>query len=205
MSVFDEVDPAVLHGIIRGHPLATLVTASGDGLAAYHVPFVLHADVGEKGTLRGHVSRANPLARGGDATALAIFQAADAYVTPSWYPGKAEHGRVVPTWNYVVAHAHGTLRLIDDPAWILAQMESLTRQQEEPRRNPWQVRDAPAEYIDKLVGAVIGIEIPIARLAGKRKVSQNRDARDRAGVAAGLAGEESVGALAMRRWVAPPG
>lgn len=197
MSQFDENDPAVLHAVIRANPLATLVTAGEGGLAAVHVPLVIDPSKGAHGMLRGHVARANALARQDGATALAIFHGPQAYVTPSWYPSKAVHGKVVPTWNYVVAHANVTLRLVDDPAWIRAQMEELTHQQESRRARPWMPSDAPADYLEKMVSMVIGIEMPIARLTGRRKASQNRDALDRRGVVEGLAREGKDPALVV--------
>jgi transcriptional regulator len=178
---FEETDAQALGAIIRAHPLATIVAAGPEGLQAHHIPLVLRG-----GALVGHMSRADTLQRCDGAEALAIFRAADGYVSPSWYPSKAEHGRVVPTWNYVVAHVHGRLRVIDDRAWIRAQVEELTNQQEAALAHPWKVSDAPGEFVEKMLGGIIGFEIPIARLEGVRKASQNRDERDREGVRAGF-------------------
>ena len=193
-----ESEAEVLRAIIAASPLAAVVTAGPGGLDARHFPLHLRGD-----TLVGHVARGNPLVQRDGAQVLAIFRAAEAYVSPSWYPSKAEHGRVVPTWNYVVAHAHGTLRVIDDPAWVRGQIEALTNQMEGARGHPWKVADAPADYLDKTQRGIIGIEIAIARLEGVRKASQNRDARDRAGVRAGLAAETSPSAAAMAAWMPP--
>ena len=196
MKKFELTEIEVLQQVIREQPLATIVGGGPLGLAAHHVPLILRG-----GSLVGHVARANPLAQRNDTQVLAIFQAADGYVSPSWYPGKAEHGKVVPTWNYVVAHAHGRLRVIDDPAWILAQLEALTDHQEAQRAHPWKVGDAPPEFTDKLLHAIVGIEIAVARLEGVRKASQNRDARDQAAVKLGLSGEGRASASMMARWM----
>jgi transcriptional regulator len=177
----------VLHELIRSHPLATLVTVTAAGLVANHIPMEIGPGDSAFGTLRGHVSRANPLwqtAQTGDA--LAIFQGPQGYVTPAWYAAKAEHGRVVPTWNYAVVHAHGPLRAIDDPEWLRAFVERLTDAHEQGRPQPWHVSDAPEEFIQRQVQGIVGLELPITRLEGKWKMSQNRNAEDRAGVVQGL-------------------
>ena len=185
---FEETRSEVLHALMRAYPLATLVTWDADGLDANHIPLLLDATAGEFGSLRGHVARANPLWRkvGASDTALAIFHGPEGYVTPNWYPSKAETGKAVPTWNYVVAHAHGRLRVIDDAAWLRAQVAALTAQEEAAFPHPWQVADAPADYVEKMLGAVVGIELEITRLAGKWKTSQNQPPQNRAGVVAGL-------------------
>lgn len=190
---FAEPDVAVMHALMRAHPLAAVVVHTPQGLEANHVPLVLHEAPGGFGTLRGHVARANPLASAlaSGADALAIFTGPDAYVTPSWYASKREHGRVVPTWNYAVVHAHGALRAMEDPAWLLAHLEALTATHEGSREAPWRVSDAPAEFVAGLTKAIVGFEMPVARLEGKWKVSQNRSSADREGVAAGLAAESA--------------
>jgi transcriptional regulator len=185
---FDERDPERLRSLIERYPLGALVTATESGLDANHIPF-LFADTGSAaGTLHGHIARANPLWREvvGDATALVIFQGPDSFISPSWYPSKRENARVVPTWNYAVVHAHGVLRCVDDPAWVRSHVEALTRVHEGKRDAPWAVTDAPADFIEKLVAAVVGIEISITRLVGKWKVSQNRSIADRVGVVEAL-------------------
>jgi transcriptional regulator len=194
---FEETRIEVLHGLIRAHPLGALVTRSGNGLEANHVPFEVDPDPAPFGTLRAHVARANPVWREGAGDALVIFQGPDIYVSPSWYPSKQEGGKVVPTWNYAVVHAYGTLRAIDDAAWLRAFVEKLTDRHEAARPDRWRVTDAPADYVDKMVTAIVGIELPIARLVGKWKVSQNRPAADRAGVVAGLEAEGGDVARAM--------
>ncbi|MFO1363186.1 MAG: FMN-binding negative transcriptional regulator [Burkholderiales bacterium] len=194
---FEETRVDVLHGLIRAHPLGTLVTAGAGGLEANHVPFEIDPDPAPFGTLRAHVARANPVWRDGAGDALVIFQGPESYVTPSWYPTKRESGKVVPTWNYVAVHAYGRLRAIDDPAWLRAFVTRLTDRHEARRAAPWKVSDAPGDYVDQLLAAIVGIELPVARLLGKWKVSQNRPAADRAGVVAGLEGDGGDAARAM--------
>jgi transcriptional regulator len=197
---FKEERLPVLHELIRAHGFATLVTLGPDGLVANHIPMEIVADRGALGTLRGHVARANPVWRATSpgTEALAIFQGPHGYVTPSWYRTKEESGKVVPTWNYVVVHAHGPLQAIDDPVWVRAFVEHLTESHEEGRARPWHVTDAPEEYIAAMVKGIVGIEIPITRLEGKWKVSQNRSLEDRAGVVRGLreAGDATSHAMA---------
>jgi transcriptional regulator len=187
-SQFEEKRTEVMHQLIDSHSFGTLVTLGADGINANHMPFMLDHNAGEFGMLRAHVARNNPVWRdfSRDIETLAIFEGASAYVSPSWYPSKQEHGKVVPTYNYMVVHAYGTMRVIDDPAWMKAFLHRLTDSHEANRPVPWKVDDAPQDFIDKLVDTLIGIEIPIARLLGKWKVSQNRSDADRAGVAAGL-------------------
>lgn len=196
---FEESRIEVLHALVRAHPLGALVTLGAGGLEANHIPFEIDPDPAPFGTLRGHVARANPvwreLSRGGDA--LAIFQGPSTYVSPSWYPSKQADGKVVPTWNYAVVHAYGPLRAIDDAAWLRAFVERLTDRNESPRAARWRVTDAPADYVDKMVTAIVGIELPVSRLIGKWKTSQNRGAADRAGVVAGLEQDGGDAARAM--------
>ena len=189
-SHFEEKRPEVLHELLRTHPLGLLVTQGSAGeLQANTVPFLLDADpAGGPGILRAHVARANPLWREarGDAESLVVFQGPQAYVSPSFYPSKAEHGKVVPTWNYVMVQARGSLRAIDDAGWVQAFVTRLTEHHESKRAKPWAVGDAPADYIALTLGAIVGIEIRLTSLTGKWKVSQNRSAADREGVARGL-------------------
>ena len=185
----DRLD--VLHGVIRARPLVTLVTSRGGTLDADHVPVLLDATAGASGTLQGHVARANDLwkaVRPGS-EALAIFQAEDHYVSPAWYPAKLEHGKVVPTWNYVVVHARGPIRFIDDREWLRALVTRLTDVHEGSRDERWRVTDAPPDYIDAMLRAIVGFEIEMTTLTGKWKMSQNRSPADRAGIAAGLEAE----------------
>jgi transcriptional regulator len=196
---FEETRVETLHELIRAHPLAALVTLTADGLNANHLPFEIDPEPAPFGTLRGHVARANALWRSvpGELEALAIFQGPEVYISPSWYPTKQETGRVVPTWNYAVVHAYGRLRAIDDRRWLREFVERLTNRHEARRPNPWQVTDAPADYLDAQLGAIIGLEMPISRLVGKWKASQNRPARDQDGVVAALVQEGSESAASM--------
>lgn len=177
-----------LHDLIRARPLATLVTLNSGGLEAKHIPMVLSSDDSPYGTLRGHIARSNPLwhEHPADSDVLLVFHGAESYITPSWYASKAESGKVVPTWNYVSVQAKGKLRVIEDAVWIRAQLESLTNHNEAGFDHPWAVTDAPADFTEKLLEVIVGIEIVITDLKGKWKVSQNRSAQDRASVARGL-------------------
>ncbi|HYA65244.1 MAG TPA: FMN-binding negative transcriptional regulator [Burkholderiaceae bacterium] len=195
-SHFEERRPEVLHALMRTHPLATIVTLTADGIVANHIPLQLIAGGATGDVLRGHVARANPLWSDSikGIEALAVFQGPDAYVSPSWYPSKKEHGKVVPTWNYCAVHAYGVLTIHRDAAWIRAQVQALTAWQEAAAPQPWSVADAPPEYIDAMLQQIVGIEIAITRLYGKWKLSQNQPARNRAGVLEGLAQREEPGA-----------
>ena len=196
---FEERDAGRLRGLIHRHPLGALVTATESGLDANHIPF-LFADTGSgAGTLHGHIARANRLWREvvREATALVIFQGPDSFISPSWYPSKRENASVVPTWNYAVVHVHGVLRCVDDPAWVRAHVEALTRAHEGKRESPWAVTDAPADFVEKMVAAVVGIEISITQLVGKWKVSQNRSVRDRIGVVEALEREAASSGTAL--------
>ena len=188
---FQEKRPAVLADLVGHHPLGLLVTQDAGGtLSADSVPFVLDADpAGGPGILRAHVARANPLWREarGDVDSLVVFQGEQAYISPSFYASKAEHGKVVPTWNYVMVQARGHLRAVDDADWLREFVGRLTDRHEAPRAQPWAVSDAPDDFIATLLREIVGIEIVLSSLTGKWKVSQNRSATDRAGVARGLA------------------
>ena len=185
---FREDRPDVLHALIRKHSLAALVTLGADGLSANHFPLIFDPEPLPWGTLRGHMSRQNSQWRGfrTDVDALAIFQGPSVYVTPSWYPSKQESGKVVPTYNYAVVHAHGPLTIVEDEDLLERHLRALTALHEEPFAQPWAVADAPREYIRGLLNGIVGIEMPIAKLEGKWKMSQNRDVADRAGVIEGL-------------------
>jgi transcriptional regulator len=185
---FREDRLAVQHDLIRANPLGLLVSAGAGGLVANPIPFVIDSARGDKGTLRCHVARANPQWQDLAAVeeCLVVFQGSQAYITPSWYPTKHEHGKVVPTWNYVMVHAWGRPHIKDDADWVRQQIDALTELQEGPRSPPWKVGDAPAPFVASQTKAIVGIEIPISRIEGKWKVSQNRSEADRAGVQAGL-------------------
>ena len=189
----------VLAATIKRHPLATLVTVGkSTGVSASHIPLLYSAD-SSLGILRGHMARANrqwsDYLSGSEA--LAIFAGPQHYISPAWYASKKEHGRVVPTWNYVVVHVHGTLTLRQDPEWLLENVEALTNSQERHMDTPWQVSDAPPEFVDGLVKAIVGIEFKISRAQGKWKLSQNRSDADRMGVIAALEASSSTDARAM--------
>lgn len=190
---FESRDEGTLAALMSAHPLAQVVHAGADGaLDADPVPLLY--DPATR-TLRGHVARANPLWRtAGDKPVLALFSGPDAYVSPNWYPSKAATHKAVPTWNYLVVHAHGTLRARDDVAWLRAFLPLLTARHEAAQPRPWALADAPEDYLQQMLRAIVGIEIAVARLVGKVKASQNRSAADRAGVAAGL-GEHAMAAL----------
>jgi transcriptional regulator len=202
-SHFEERRVELLHRLIHEHPLGTLVTLGPDGLAANHIPFEVDSQPAPFGTLRGHVARANPVWRDhpGDSDALIVFQGPSAYISPSWYPTKRETGKVVPTYNYVVVHAHGRLRAIEDPDWLRGLVERLTARHETGKPHPWKVDDAPEDYIKSQLRAIVGIEIVPSRLVGKWKVSQNRPPVDRGGVARGLEGQGSADARDMAQRV----
>ena len=186
-EIFEETRPDVLWDLLARRPLGLLVTAGPEGPMASPLPF-LRREAEGRPVLAAHMARANPhvaaLAEGMDA--LVIFQGADAYVTPGWYPSKAEAGKVVPTWNYAVVHARGSLVVRDDPAWLRAFLETLTDRHESGRAVPWKVGDAPEDFIQAQLRAIVGIEIPLTALVGKWKMSQNRPPADRAGVIRGL-------------------
>ena len=198
---FHQKKLGAMHDLIRHYPLATLVTGSGSGLAANHVPFTLYPEEGSKGLglLRAHLARANEQTAPdrGTTEALAIFLGVDHYITPSWYETKRRTGKVVPTWNYIAVHASGPLRVIDDPVWVRRQIEELTRQHEGGRPTPWAVSDAPAEFVASQLRVIVGIEIDILALQGKWKLSQNRSPEDRKGVAEGLAREADAAGPVM--------
>ena len=203
---FEEKRVEVLHGLVRSHPLGLLVTQGASGLQANSIPFLIDPEPGPLGTLRGHVARANPVWReSGGGEALVVFQGPQAYVSPGWYPSKAEHGKVVPTWNYVMVQARGTLRAVDDAAWLHALVTRLTATHEAAQARPWAVADAPPEFVDTMLRAIVGIEIELVALAGKWKVSQNRGAADRAGTIAGLAAQPGEQTQLMAREVQQPG
>ena len=200
---FEENDTDVLHALVRDFPLATWVVQSRGELLVNHIPMLLDADRGEHGTLLGHVARANPvwqaLAEG--ATSVAVFTGPQAYISPNWYPSKHAHGKEVPTWNYATVHAHGVPQAFEDSARLLDVLSRLTQTHEARQALPWQVSHAPADYIDKLLRAIVGIEIPVLRWVGKWKVSQNRAPAEQRGVVAGLSGQDNQTAAQMAQLV----
>ncbi len=187
---FREERLAVQHALIREHSLGLLITAGPAGLQANHLPFLVDAGGSDHGTLRAHLARANPQVQELAAVTecLVVFQGPQHYISPSLYPTKRETGKVVPTWNYITVHAWGCPQVTNDTAWLRRQIDDLTNHKEESRSDPWLVSDAPEAYVTAQIKGIIGIEIPIARIEGKWKVSQNRPAIDQAGVVAGLRG-----------------
>lgn len=200
-SHFTKSDPNEWHQLLRTHPLGTFITQGADGFpVADEIPFLLDTPPNSLGMLLGHVARANPLWRthpqGVDV--LVVFKGPQAYVSPSWYATKAEHGKVVPTWNYAVVQARGTLRVVDqDPVWLRQLLEQLTAEHETRLPHPWAVGDAPEPYVSQLLQAVVGLEITLTQWSGKWKVSQNQPLANRMGVVTGLEGEGTEAARAM--------
>lgn len=185
---FEQPSVEAMHELMRQHPLATLVTLDSNGINANHIPLHFADTPSRFGVLRGHVARANPLWRdlNQEVDVLAIFHGPEAYISPSWYATKQETGKVVPTWNYAVVHAYGCLRAIDDAAWLRAQLEAFTDHNEAVFPEPWQVADAPADFTEKLLEMIVGIELEISRLSGKWKVSQNQPPCNQASIIEGL-------------------
>jgi len=193
---FVETRAEALHGLIRAYPFATLVTRAANGLTANHLPFELVGEV-----LHGHVARGNELAQLDGAEVLLLFQGPDGYISPNWYPSKHETGREVPTWNYVVVHVHGRLRVIDDATWMRRLLETLTDHHEAGQPQPWKISDAPDDHIEKSLRAIVGLEVSIDRIEGKFKLSQNHPARNRAGAIAGLRERDGDGDAELAAWM----
>jgi transcriptional regulator len=200
---FNEQRAELLRELIREHPLGALVTLAAEGLSANHLPFEFDAEPAPLGTLRCHVARANPVWRDFSPTveALVIFQGPKAYVSPSFYPSKQVIGEVVPTYNYVIVHGYGAMKIIHDREWLRGLVTRLTNRFEAGRATPWHVTDAPAKFIDTQLGAIVGIEIALTKLIGKWKVSQNRPVDDRKGVIEGLTERADADSAAIAKWV----
>jgi transcriptional regulator len=197
-KIHEETRIDVLHALIHAHPLGTWVTAGDGDLIVNHIPFHLDASRGAFGTLVGHVARANPIWKhAAGARDVVVFRGPQSYVTPNWYPTKHAHGKAVPTWNYVVVTAHGTPKFIDNRDWLREQLRHLTAGQEASQALPWNIEDAPVDFIEKMLAAIVGVEIPIERIQGKWKTSQNRPEADKLGVVAGLMGKGDDEACAM--------
>jgi len=199
----EEKRVPVMHELIASQPFGSLVTLGAAGLFASHIPMILERDGAEFGTLKTHISRANTQWRDLNPSidALAIFAGHHHYISASWYPGTKEDGKEVPTWNYVVVHAYGPLKAIEDPRWLRAHLEKLTDAHEAGSAAPWKVSDAPEDYLRQQTKGIVGLEMPIRRLEGKWKVSQNRDERDRKAVTEGLAKLNTSESLAMKKLV----
>jgi transcriptional regulator len=205
-SHFAESRKGVLHDLIVHYPLGALITFGAQGLDANHIPFELDSAVGELGRLRAHVARQSDVWKmmGNAAEVLVVFRAEDAYISPNWYPSKHEFHKQVPTWNYRVVHAHGRITIHDDERYVRSLVARLTRHHEASQPTPWKMGDAPQDYIDTMLKAIVGIEIDITRLVGKFKLSQNREARDRLGAADALiACGDGVLGQAMRETLPP--
>jgi transcriptional regulator len=204
---FNETRTEVMQALMRTHPLCTLVTQCESGLVANHLPVQTLDEPAPLGCIRGHVARANPLWRDyrAETQALAIFQGPQVYISPSFYPSKAKTGQVVPTWNYAVVHASGTLRFIQDAGWLRDFVSGLTTTHEAPRALPWKIDDAPAPYIDKMLSLIVGFEFSISTLSGKWKVSQNRSHSDREGVTRNLQNAHDADSHEMAAMVAASG
>ena len=198
-EAFKETRLDVLHAFIRANPFATLVANGVTGPVAIHLPTLFHSEMGRHGTLHAHAARANHDVPAGDAgvPALFVFQGPHAYISPSWYPSKLLHGRVVPSWNYTAVHAQGILKLQSEPDWLLKHLQQLTDSQERHRDHPWFLSDAPTSYIDALTGNIVGLEFEISSLTGKWKLSQNRSVGDQEGTIKGLEAEDEPGARAI--------
>ena len=184
----EEKDIPTLHALIESHPLGGWAAIVEGDIVVNHIPFLLHKDRGEMGTLVGHVARANDIWQGfsTERDSVVIFQGAQTYTSPNWYPSKHEHGKAVPTWCYMVAHAHGIPKKVEDPEWLLRHVSELSDKHEKAQSLPWKVSDAPVEFVDMLIGGIVGIEIQITALIGKWKLDQNRSELDNLGVVSGL-------------------
>lgn len=187
-SHFADTDPQTLHRIIRDHPLGILITHGEDGLDANHIPFEFDADVGTHGRLSAHVARANPIWQTcpTGTPVMVVFRGAEGYISPNWYPSKHEAHRQVPTWNYEVVHAHGILTVHDDERFVRRIVARLTKRHEAAEPNPWKMGDSAPEFIDDMLRHIVGIDITLTSLVGKRKLSQNKDERDRLGAVEAL-------------------
>lgn len=187
-SSFRVTDQTGLHAFVQAHPLGLLITNTDEGLLASSIPFLLYPDEGDHGVLRAHLAKANHHWHALESAneCLIVFQGPHGYVTPSWYPGKTENHKVVPTWNYSMVQCRGTATVFQDAAWLRQQIADLTDFHERGRTMPWSVNDAPADFIDGQIKAIIGIEIPITQIEGKFKLSQNRIEQDRQGVIDGI-------------------
>lgn len=200
---FSETRTPILYSVMQANSLATLITHSAKGIEADHLPLVaLERD----NLLQGHVARANPVWERVEegAEVLAIYRGPDAYVSPKWYPSKGEHGKVVPTWNYLVVHARGNIRWTQDPDWLRRHLDAATAEHEGSDK-PWRVSDAPADFVERMISGIVGLEISISDLQGKWKLSQNRSARDRQGVMEGLSDQSRGSAAEMLSWMSDDG
>jgi transcriptional regulator len=199
----EETRVDVMHSLIRTHPLGVWVTLGDHELEANHIPFEINSERGVFGTLVGHVARANPIWSRipSGVLGLVTFHGPQSYITPSWYPSKHEHGKAVPTWNYAVVHAYGKPSFIEDRSWLYEHVSGLTKRHEASQALPWAVSDAPADFTERMIGAIVGVEIPIEKLFGKWKMSQNRSESDQLGVIAGLLGRDDAQSANVARLI----
>ncbi len=196
---FEEHDVAKLHAVISQHPLATWIVCADEQLEINHIPFLLDKNRGKHGTLVGHVARANPIWQRltAECPSAILFHGEQSYISPSWYPSKQKHHKAVPTWNYIVVHAHGTARAIEDRDWLRSHVTQLSDKHESVQGEPWHISQAPGDYLDKMLSEIVGIEIPIDKLIGKFKLSQNRSTEDQRGIVSGLQSTDDGTSLAM--------
>jgi len=201
--LFQETNREVLHQLIRSHPLGTWVCNDNGELDINHIPFLLEVEAGGYGTLKGHVAKANPIWKmlASQTSSVVVFQGAQAYITPSWYASKQEHQKVVPTWNYAVVHAHGIAQAVNDQTWLLDHLNALTDAQEHEYTQPWKVSDAPDNFIERMLNGIIGIEIPISKLVGAWKTSQNKQQADKEGVINGLKSKDDSQSTLMASYI----
>jgi len=194
-----EHDIPTLHALMRANPLGTWSAVADGQIAINHIPFFLRDDGTEFGVLVGHVARANPIWKTCDRSvdSVVAFHAEQAYISPSWYPSKQEHGKVVPTWNYAVVHAEGTPRFIEDKDWLRAQIDELTHAHENDFETPWKTSDAPEDYVATMLKGIVGVEIPLSSLTGKWKLGQNRSQADQQGMIQHLESSDRAEAIAM--------
>jgi len=202
-NLFEEKRREVLEELITAYPLGALTTVRPHGVEVDHVPFQLYPGIGPCGTLRCHVARSNPLwqSLSADEELLVVFQGPNAYISPSWSPGRQRHGKVAPSWNYAVVHAYGFARPVEDREWLKAYLDDLATAQEAHRPNPWTLSGAPTEFVDQHLKHIVGIEVRLTRMVGKWFVSQQRSPSDRAGVIEGLLEEQTDAARAVARMV----
>jgi transcriptional regulator len=201
---FEESRISELHGLIAAHPLATLAVVANGEVFTAHLPMLITSGDGEFGTLRAHMPRSDPMwqqfAHASDV--VAIFQGEQTYISPNWYPSKQATGKQVPTWNYAVVHAHGKPRAVEDADWLFAHLNEMTDVQEAGQRLPWKVSDAPSDFIDKLMTAIVGIEMPITRITGKWKMNQDEIREDQLGVVSHLQARQDATSQAIAKMVA---
>ncbi|MFT7558992.1 MAG: transcriptional regulator [Flavobacteriales bacterium] len=197
----EENNLDTLYELIRKKPLGAWSTLIDGEIVVNHIPFILHENRGEYGTLVGHVARSNPVWKSfsHDINSVVVFQGDQSYISPSWYPSKQQHGKAVPTWNYVVAHAHGIPKAIEDVNWLLEHVNELTDIHEQNQSFPWKVSDAPKEFVEKLARAIVGIEIPVIKLSGKFKLGQNRPEADQQGIISRLESKDNAQAQGLAK------